>query len=428
MSRLLKQAQQRVEKVLRLVQTLKDDDFPHSDSVDTLTFVEKLFVSHREILSQTKPDVNTQRVIRNNCQSALDDVFVYLPVIGYVARSTDVVGALELHSPLHRIVKQIVGPKARLLLTSDWQYSPTTYLCPQLVQEGLVLVNLPASEADNGLTMPLAGHEIGHSVWYAKGLEGYFFDLVDETLVSSIASAGNFETFKRHFGPIEIEQIDDLAGRPYWEQASDWAISQCEETFCDFVGLLLFRESYIYAFESLLSPGGGYRDPSYPPIRARVRHLLDLAGELGILIDANYLESFQDETSELREKDAFLAEMSDYALEALTAELASHAQKSLIDYPTDAHSDNERRRVISAYERTTPINGGVHVMNLIAATWEVENSDIRIWDTRYPQLADKPEERSRILNELFLKSLEILEIENIQKEMKEKEDTPVRTQ
>jgi hypothetical protein len=275
-------------------------------------------------------------------------------------------------------------------------------------------VGLPASEADNGLIMPLAGHEIGHNVWYAKRMDETIAAMVSKTLVETITSEKNFKDFQSHFGVIDRAQIDDLAGRPHWEPAYAWAMAQCQEMFCDFLGLLLFREAYLHAFAYLLSPGCGVRDPNYPSTRTRATHLLDVAKERKFAVDDDYPDSFDDELCEVKGKEEFLLKMSDAAREALIEQLLLKANESLEGYKQDAHSDDEKRLVHSAFSRATPIAGGVHLMNLVNAVWEIENSGIRIWDSQYPKLKDQPEERSRILNELFLKSLEILEIERIQ--------------
>jgi hypothetical protein len=417
MSRLLKQTRQRVNKVLTLVQSLAEDDFPHTDSEDTLRFVESQFLEIRETLEHLDPGLHDQHTIRANCRSALDAVFEYLPVLGFVARSTDVVGALELHRPLHRIVKRAVGSDAHLLLTSDWEYSPYTYLHHRLIQEGFVLVGLPASEAGNGLIVPLAGHEIGHNVWHANELNAHFDPIVTTALIADIKGP-RFKEFVGHFGPIDPSQIDDLIGRPIWSPAYVWTMSQCQELFCDFVGLLLFRESYLHAFEYLLSPGGGARDPNYPSMRSRARHLLNAARRRGIPLEDGYVDSFDEELSDATEKDAFLLLLSDAAREALVDQLMSMAEQKLAHCECDAHSDEEKRRVVSAFTRGSPVSGGVKLLNLVNAAWAIEADGIHIWDQEYPQLAKNPDERARVLNELFLKSLEVLEIEQLQEGLK----------
>lgn len=414
MSQLLRQTQQRVDKVLRLVRALKEHEFPHTDSETTLAFVESQFTEIRETLIHLDPNLHDPNTIRVNCRNALDAVFEYLPVLGFVARSSDVVGALELHRPLHRIVKRAVGPDAHLLLTSDWEYSPYTYVHHRLIQEGFVLVGLPASESSNGLIMPLAGHEIGHNMWYANSLDDHFAPLVSEALVAEIVNK-RFKEFQEHFGTIEPSQVDDLAGRPYWVPAFAWTMAQCQEMFCDFVGLLLFRESYLHAFQYLLSPGGGARDAGYPSMRSRARHLVGAAKSRGIETQDAYADSFDEESSDPKaKKEEFLLSISDTARESLIEELVKTAEAKLAHCECDAHSPAEQERVVAMFTRGTPASGGVKLINLVNAVWDIEIDGIRIWDEEYPALAKDNNERGRVLNELFLKSLEVLEIEKLQ--------------
>lgn len=415
MSPLLRQARQRVDKVLKLIQVLKSQDFPHEDSRKTLEFVAEQFHDLQDTLQHLDDTLNDAKTIRANCRSALEAVSAYLPVLGFVARSTDVVGALELHRPLQRIVTSVVGPNAHLLLTSDWQYSPYTYVHYQLIQKGFVLVGLPASEAGNGLIMPLAGHEIGHNMWYANGLDQQFEPIVSTSIVEEILD-NRFKEFQEHFGVIDKNQVNDLAGRPFWEPAFAWSMAQCQEMFCDFVGLLVFREAYLHAFQYLLSPGGGARDASYPSMPSRARHLITAGKRLGFQIADEYPDSFDEEQSEAKGKDEFLLLLADKARESVIDQLLAKAEEKLVAYESNAHSDEEKKKVHAAFTRATPVSGGVRLVNLVNATWEIEIAGIEIWKNDYPALAENSEERARVLNELFLKSLEVLEIEKLQNE------------
>ena len=54
--------------------------------------------------------------------------------------------------------------ETRLILSSEWDYSPFMY--DQITDlPSFVFIGLPACESANPLLLPLAGHELGHSVW-----------------------------------------------------------------------------------------------------------------------------------------------------------------------------------------------------------------------------------------------------------------------
>src|SRR6185437_14305286 len=80
MSQLLRQARQRVDKVLKLIQVLKSHEFPHEDSRKTLAFVEGQFGELQDTLQHLNDSLNDPHTIRANCRSALEAVFAYLPV------------------------------------------------------------------------------------------------------------------------------------------------------------------------------------------------------------------------------------------------------------------------------------------------------------------------------------------------------------
>ena len=58
----------------------------------------------------------------------------------------------------------------------------------------------------------------------------------------------------------------------YWTPASNLALSQTEEVFCDFLGVRLFGECFLNSFEYLIAPNvGRARHPSYPEIAKRAQ-------------------------------------------------------------------------------------------------------------------------------------------------------------
>src|SRR4051812_25114337 len=57
-----------------------------------------------------------------------------------------------------------------------------------------VLIGLPASESDNPLIIPLAGHELGHSVWKIYDLSRRFTPAIEASILQEInASWSGFE-------------------------------------------------------------------------------------------------------------------------------------------------------------------------------------------------------------------------------------------
>src|SRR5439155_22334513 len=110
-------------------------------------------------------------IISQECRVTLLALYQYLPLLGFILRSTNVRNAFEAFGPFLRLAGDVLEPgiersqrKTKLLLSSEWDYSPFTYpTIPDLPK--FLFIGLPAPESANPLLIPLAGHELGHAVW-----------------------------------------------------------------------------------------------------------------------------------------------------------------------------------------------------------------------------------------------------------------------
>ena len=150
------------------LERLRRGDFPHEHSKECLLSIEQLFLDQmgrvEAIDTDTSPPV--QQAV---CLNANMVIFRYHSLLGFVLRSTNIRNSFEIFDPLLRISKCLLGPDARLVLSSEWSFSPFTFsqVFPEL--PGFVFIGLPASESNNALIIPAAGHELGHTVWQLKG-------------------------------------------------------------------------------------------------------------------------------------------------------------------------------------------------------------------------------------------------------------------
>src|SRR5207302_6424860 len=72
----------------------------------------------------------------------------------------------------------------------------------------------------------------------------------------------------------DVDLQDDLFAQNNMAESVVLCEAQAEEVFSDFIGMLLFREWYLYAFHYLVSPTlTGARSPDYPATRARAEIL-----------------------------------------------------------------------------------------------------------------------------------------------------------
>lgn len=143
---------QRLRAFLAECQRLSDSDFPHSHSRDALDQLQKSFQVKLDAI-ENLDEGSEPEVVRQHCSLILRDFFAYLPLLGFILRSTNVRNAFEGFGPLLRLARQVLEPNTpeedrttRLLISSEWNYSPLTYpRIPSL--PGYVFIGFPAPEA-----------------------------------------------------------------------------------------------------------------------------------------------------------------------------------------------------------------------------------------------------------------------------------------
>jgi hypothetical protein len=348
-------------------------------------------------------------IIRHVCAMASKDMVNFLPLLGFLLRSTNVRNAFELCGPLSHLARQLLGQDTRLVLSSEWSYSPLTYgNIPHL--PGFVLIGLPASESHNPLLVPLAGHELGHAVWRVSPQCQALSPIVKSYVLSEIRARWN--DYQRVFPQVKCppESLDkDLFAVNSWAPAATWAEKQAQESFCDFVGVRLFGHSYMHAFAYLLSPNWAMpRTPQYPPIRKRVQAFLHAASVYSVTTDAEYESLFEDQPSlkSTPEMDFQIA-VADASYEKITAALVSAARDLVeqkgIPLPSVAVCD---RICCRDFRLLVPARGAESLANIVNAGWAASLDD-DLWKEH----AHVHVRKHQILNELILKSIEILEIE-----------------
>jgi hypothetical protein len=279
----------RLNGVLEEIGRLKESEFPYQHSRDALARIEEIFISHKAKLEALAPD-KRPAIVQMFCSATLTDLFKHLAFLGFILRSTNVRNAFEVYGPLLRLSQQILGPGTKLILSSEWEeYSPFTYR-PISELPNFVLIGFPAPESSNPLLIPLAGHELGHTIWNVKGLASGYAQRVEEKMFEEIRK--QFEQY-RNFYPGHCSKKEDVVPENLFVKRAialpaEWAIKQCEEFFCDFVALYLFDTAYLHAFAYLFAPTAGQRSLLYPNTLTRVEMLKEAAASYGVKVKGGY--------------------------------------------------------------------------------------------------------------------------------------------
>ncbi len=256
----------KLRNVYRTIDALLDGDFPISSGKNALSRLREVFEDQENKLDRARKirDDKTERQIANIINGK---IYLSLPILGFIIRSTNVRNAFELLAPLQYIADAILQGKPQVLLSSEWDYVPFAY--PQSLEDlkSFVLIGLPASEAATALLVPLAGHELGHAVWRNRGIGGSAHATLQARCEQLFNK--NSEEFKKYFPAYNPN--DMIAKEILPEAIAEFveiAVFQAEELFCDMFAYALFGESYLYAFAYILAPGRGERDdPCIHPTR-----------------------------------------------------------------------------------------------------------------------------------------------------------------
>ena len=400
----------RVDAVLAAIDTASGIDFPYKDSLDALNIVAAEFRDIRQTLVDSTNPAIAPAALKGYCARALDAIFGNLPLVGFLARSANANGAPEFHGPMRRLTAKAIGKDAKLVISSEWDFSPFTLLYPHNALSEFVLVGLPMSESGNALVAPLAGHELGHNIWRHHRVLQRVVPLAQEKLRACIS--GRWADFKKETGFTDPKQLDDLIGQTLLADPFRRAVAQSEELFCDLVGLRVFGEGYLYAFEYLLAPGvSGDRSTDYPRLQDRVKVLQSSATAWEVSSPAAFAESFDAQDL----GGLFLQSFADETALALVPDLMKCAAELTTSLELVKHTDQDMEKLASRFKALVPATGAKHLGWLINAGWRVYFSEVAGPSPSNSALSKlKDEDRSRVLNELLLKSFEVFEIEELQ--------------
>ena len=391
----LASARRKVRAFLEQIDQLEASDFPHSDGREALAFIKQHFIIRQNALRDL-PVTVSDNVIGQMCADTSVSLARYTEVLGFILRSTNVRNAFEVHFPLKRLVGQVISPKAKLVMSSEWDFVPFTYPMNLDLLPDFVLVGGPAPESGNVLIIPLAGHEIGHSAWRSHNVKRSIQDAVTRAVDQAIAS-----------DPSEADRVlQELSAAgldlSYLQNAClSSALRQLEEAFCDLFGLYVFGEAYLYAYEYFLAPGGGKRSSSYPSSADRVQYLLAGANALGISFDQDLFDGWLDSTSRSSIDSDVLA-FADAAVAQMVPQLRDIAFGLLGEKKVTVNRQETVDRVVSAYQARVPDGEGATLAEIVTAGWRY----IRHAGGLSLE-ADRPEHD--MLNELMLKSIEVSE-------------------
>jgi hypothetical protein len=277
------------------------------------------------------------------------------------------------------------------------------------------LLGLPASESDNPLVLPLAGHEIGHPLWRLAGLGVKFSAKVDTWFDNLLCDTDLLKRVKNVFqyrGPIETIR-EDLFISSEFAKSHDWANRQIEEVFCDFVGCRIFGRAFMRAFAYIAAAeDSGPRVPPwgfcYPKMLERAQIQIRAANAFGYPYDPDFVDQFRLPIDQPNQSEhiKMLSEQADLCRTAMIDDLVAEVFQLIASDINPLPGDAAINGICARFRQTTPAEHCSDLREVLEATW-IAALDPNFWNSA----ACQPERRLPLLRNLALKSMEIMEFE-----------------
>jgi hypothetical protein len=391
----------KLEGAMDHAEALRSARLVQADSIAAAEKILELITAQRDDVGGLVRVANTD-VVAVRCDLALAALVDYTPLLGLIHRSKSSANPFEVYGPLLTLAQRVIQPDIRLVVSSEWDFSPFTRPHGTTL-EGFVFVGMPATVLDKALLVPLAGHEFGHSVWIVRNAQASFEPLVFQAVWNRIRA--RLAEVITYCHVADEAALLTLEGRRGWQLARWLAMQQVEELFCDLVGLRLFGEAYLHAFAYLLAPGlVDNRGPTYPFPRSRAEVLEFAATRWGLAVPRGFVDAFLAPKAGATAPAGLLGEFADAATldlrDQLIAEVESHAKDCNVALPRPDMVDAVRRDLAMV----VPSNLEATLPELLCAGWQVR-TDSGVWAS-LPHILS---ERHRVLDDLLLKSAQVLE-------------------
>jgi hypothetical protein len=383
-------------------------DFPHTSSESALGLIRDYFDRQLTRLERAAKS-NDRNLIIQTCITINERILQHLPILGFLLRSTNIRNNFEAYYAFVEMARALVGPRAEVIMSSEWDFSPLTYPMTVSVLPEHVLIGMPSSESSNALTLPLAGHELGHSIWRSEKLENKWAAEVRKNAKEWLkVHWPNFQrAFPEHANlkPTDMELSNNMFLVYVQSDIAGLSLNQIEELFCDATGIYLFGASYAHAFHYLLAPSlGGNRSVDYPRLPTRAE-FLSKYGEVDLkaIGFANYAAEFQDMQPNLAPRDDFVCSAADEIAKSMAqmmyteAEQIVHAKASRFVPDVDAES-----LILRMFEYGIPCQSPRSLADILNASWAYVKNNATTFNEMERPLFDW-------VSELALKSIEILE-------------------
>lgn len=342
-------------------------EFPNSDSRSAVVELETVLrksLMRLENFASYSESLRSSLLIESNSQ-----ITFATELLGFMSRSTSKRNIFELYFPFISLARKLVSDDVKLILSSDWNFSPFTYPFGLQILPNYILIGLPASESENALIFPAAGHELGHNIWASLSLRMFFNGIAEQAIIGVLESRQS--DFNLVFPNIaNCDFRTDMLVQPIISEASRLALHQIEEIFCDFIGLCIFGKSYICAFDYLIAPTlSGSRDGTYPSTRTRANLLKEFGAKLGIDVP-DYEKRFSEEPKPPGQME-FVVDIVDIAVMKMAVEAFDRARTHVETKVGPCLNAEDESLALACFSNCVPTQKPMSLGDLLNAAWEI---------------------------------------------------------
>lgn len=398
----------KLQAVLWQISQLLLSDFPHSSSESALDLIKVYFDQQLNRLDRAA-NATDRNVLVQTCITINERIHQHLPILGFLLRSTNIRNYFEAYHSLVEMALALIGPNAKVIVSSEWDFSPLTYPMTVSVLPDHVLIGMPSSESSNALILPLAGHELGHSIWRNERLENKWAAEVRRNTRDEMRS--RWPAFQHAFPEhSSLKPTDDVLSNNMFlvhiqSGIVGLTLCQIEEIFCDATGIHLFGGSYAYGFHYLLAPSlGGARALEYPRLTTRAEFLATFGPiDLKTLGFVDYPAEFQDEQPSLAPRDEFISNAADAVAKNMGQKMYGEARQIVYSKAAKFAPDSSAQaEIIRMFEHGIPARMPRSLPDILNAAWAYVKSKAGTFNEDDRSLIDW-------ISELTLKSIEVLE-------------------
>ncbi len=402
----LNNADLRTSLALKQIDDLCKGEHTHDHPRDILQEIAKHISENLDELKRaaSSGDADVVRSQAANLTLALNS---YLPLLGFILRSSNVRNAFEVFDPLIAMCASVLGQDVRLIYSSEWDYSPFTesFNFPKI--DNVVVVGLPAHESSNALLIPVVGHELGHTKWtkadvlsnIGKDIEKDVLAYVMEKL-DDIVGKSRADNYRAQSDPEDVVTlfVSEVAEAQYYAKL------QCEEVFCDVVGTRIFGASYLRAFSYLIfpSPKGVERHTwEYPSHGARGKFMKEAAAHFGTPGPDVFGNEYDDiPQSKLSNPEKHMVAAADKATELAFPRILKEVERLITNSVVPPVNEDNVKALMEAFAFEVPGNDTFNLPDIIEAAWRTHLAGLEHGE-RFKRL--------QALNELVFKTIEVSE-------------------